>query len=184
MKRLPLFNIPIYCAPVPDWQEQKDEFLSRINWDDEECDVDPGTYSDYFKYYDRGIVPDYYSDLITILAKPLQEFASSYPGAYTENAWCQRYTDTGCHPAHTHGALGFSAVFYAQLSPSDNPTSFFSPVLDPWTGQIESLVPEATEGDIIFFPSYLIHQYLPHRGTLDKIIFSFNLSKSSELISL
>ena len=184
MNQVPLFDIPFYQETVHNWQDIKAEFLSKIDWKEEECEVEPGTYSDYFKYYRRGDVPDYFWSLMDLLKTPLEKFSIRYPGAHVENAWCQRYSHSACHPAHNHGALGFSAVFYAQLTEDSSPTSFFSPVQDPWSGMIANTMPDAREGDIIFFPSYLIHQSLPHYGERDKIIFSFNLARSSEQITL
>lgn len=189
-----LFQVPVYRAPVPNWGTTlKSDFLNLVDWDDRECHAghwfdpvessqDVCAYTDYYKYYDAGVQPDYFPNLLKVLRQPLQEFQQLHPGATVDNAWCQRYTETACHPAHNHGAIGYSAVFYAQLSKGASPTAFFSPVADPWTGQIETIVPPCVEGDIIFFPSYMIHQSLPHRDSIDKVIFSFNLSKSQEQI--
>lgn len=187
MITLDLFDCPIYVSTVVNWHNVKYQFLNQIDWDDQRCYSEEGMvggYTDYFKYYSTGIVPPYYDKLMEILTRPISTFQQLHPGAYVSNAWCQKYSDTACHPAHNHGALGYSAVFYAQLDLIDNATSFFSPFANPWTGQIKSSVPDCREGDIIFFPSFLIHQSLPHRGHLDKIIFSFNISKSTEQISL
>ena len=187
MIALDLFECPIYVSTVRQWHNVKDSFLKTIDWGSEECYREEGMvggYTDYFKFYNAGIVPNYFDKLMDIISEPMSMFQQMNPGAYVSNAWCQRYSKTACHPAHNHGALGFSAVFYAQLDSYDSPTSFFSPFPNPWTGQVKAVVPDCSEGDIIFFPSSLIHQSLPHRGYQDKIIFSFNISKSTEQISL
>ena len=190
MKQTALFKVPVYIHSVRDWETVKMYFLNKIDWNDPECqdlmqdDYLNGGYSDFHKYYAAGRNPEYYDELMTILHEPLQEFASMNPGAFVSNAWCQKYPANTWHAAHNHGAVGYSAVFYAQLGRAHKPTSFFSPLIDPWTGQIEWIEPECREGDIIFFPSYLIHQSQPHRAAEDKIIFSFNLHLSGETISL
>ena len=76
---------------------------------------------------------------------------------------------------HNHGALGYSAIFYAQLEDDHSPTSFFSPFLDFIEGNVIEYVPEVNEGDIIFFPSCLTHQCRVVQSSTERIVFSFNI---------
>ena len=182
MFRRSLFDVPIFIVPVGDWQNQKSAFLDRMDWSDTDCQLEH-CWTDYHKFFRAGRMPDYFDHLVAILDLPMQIFQRENPGAYVNSAWCQRYSkNSQYHPAHTHGAIGWSSVFYAQLGYGHKPTAFISPITDPWSGHIDEAFPNVKEGDMIFFPSYLIHQSLPHNSNEDKIIFSMNFVKSPETI--
>ena len=179
---LSLFSIPSFIYHVPQWENLKEDFLSTIDWDDPQCNRE-NIYTDYYKYYGALKRPPYYKDLLTILDPVIKSFLSEQTvikqlnqKARIPSAWCQRYTSNQMHPVHTHGAIGYSSVFYAQMCGSHQPTMFLSPFLEPWTGFPEETVPDCKEGDIIFFPSQLLHQSLPFQSDDARIIFSFNIS--------
>ncbi len=176
-----LFRLPCLIAHVPEWKDVKRDFLSTVNWQDPDCQLDH-CYSDYFRYFCQGEKPPYHMDLMKILEGPLDFFANENPGATVMSSWCQRYGANQMHPVHTHGVIGYSAVFYAQLGQAHKPTCFFAPFPDPWTGFIDETIPKCEEGDIIFFPSQVMHQSLPHAAAEDRIIFSFNIMQSPESI--
>ena len=170
-----LFQVPCTIAHVPEWQDVKKDFLSIINWDDPRC-VDESFYSDFHTYFCQGEVPPYHNDLMEILKEPIQFVVDSAPQPVEiPSSWCQKYGKHQMHPVHTHSVHGYSAVFYAQLAEDHKPTNFFSPFVDPWNGFPDEITPELMEGDIIFFPSQILHQSLPHKSEQDRIIFSFNL---------
>ena len=75
------------------------------------------------------------------------------------------------HQLHNHGAVGYSAIFYAQLEDDHSPTSFFAPFLDFIEGNVIEYVPEVNEGDIIFFPSCLTHQCRVVQSSTERIVF-------------
>ena len=192
-----LFQIPFMVHQVSEWKNVKDEFLSSIDFNDPDC-MNDDMYTDFIKYYAQLKKPPYHNDLLNLLDEPIQFFCENYPStnAYYESqdqalgnpesrvpievysSWCQKYSAGQMHPLHNHSIYGWSAVFYAQLDKSHEATNFFSPFVDPWNGFPEEITPAMNEGDIIFFPSLLMHQSLPHKGTKDRIIFSFNLNLS------
>ena len=88
--------------------------------------------------------------------------------------WCQRYKANDYHEPHTHDSKGYSAVFYAKMSPEHKSTMFFAPYLNLF-GMGESMSTIVEEGDLIIFPSNLWHMAPPHTSENERIIFSFNL---------
>ena len=55
------------------------------------------------------------------------------------------------------------------------PTTFISPFTDHVSGELERYEPDVEEGDIIFFPSNLLHYAPVNLSTKTRIIMSFNL---------
>ena len=45
----------------------------------------------------------------------------------------------------------------------------------PIEGTMGSVSPNVSEGDLIIFPSSLLHTAPPHKSDEDRIVFSFNL---------
>jgi ectoine hydroxylase-related dioxygenase (phytanoyl-CoA dioxygenase family) len=173
--RSELFKIPCYTYHIPAWKDIKDQFLNDMNWEDSECLL--GYYwSDFYKYYTKQKKPPYHTSLMELLKPAIDDFAT-LQGEHLKipGSWCQNYASNQSHPVHTHGVVGFSAVFYAQLDPCQQPTSFISPFPDPWSTVHQQVQPNCNEGDVIFFPSQLMHMSLPNKIKSDRIIFSFNV---------
>lgn len=84
-------------------------------------------------------------------------------------AWFQQYSEQGSHGWHIH-AGNFSGVVYLDL-PQGAPVTLFC---DPITKQ--TFKPDASEGDIVIFPSFLLHKSAPNFSKHLKTIISFNLN--------
>ena len=63
------------------------------------------------------------------------------------------------HSVYNHGQLGYSAACYVTYNPEKHtPTQFIAPFCHPINGDIlQYEPPDIEEGDLIFFPSYLLH---------------------------
>ena len=89
------------------------------------------------------------------------------------------------HRLHSHRNNFLSGAYYMQLGPGADSINFYDP--RPQTGiirpHVTSLTPENTEmvvlkveeGEILLFPSWLLHSVDPNRSTRPRISFSFNL---------
>ena len=168
------FVVPFFTATVDDWSEHKDDILSTLDLEDGD-----GHLTDYFKYYQAGEIAPYTERMFEILDPAIKDFNELYPFDFQIfNMWAQKYTRGGYHPPHNHGALGYSAIFYASLESDHQPTSFFAPFVDFIEGDVIEYVPEVSEGDIIFFPSVLTHQCKAVQSDLERVIFSFNIKNA------
>jgi len=168
------FVVPFFTATVDDWSEHKDDILSSLDLEDGD-----GHLTDYFKYYQAGEIAPYTERMFEILDPAIKDFNQLYPFDFQIfNMWAQKYTRGGYHPPHNHGALGYSAIFYASLESDHQPTSFFAPFVDFIEGDVIEYVPEVSEGDIIFFPSVLTHQCKAVQSDSERVIFSFNIKNA------
>ena len=89
--------------------------------------------------------------------------------------WCQRYKSRDYHVPHDHGTVGYSCVFYARINPKvHKSTLFFSPFAAE-SGSRDTSSIAVEEGDLVIFPSGLLHMAPPHDSDQDRIIISLNL---------
>ena len=94
------------------------------------------------------------------------------------NLWFQQYNKNGKHGWHTHSE-NYTGVYYLKFSSKDAKTELIDPFL-----QNKKIVINAKEGDIVIFPSYVIHRATEQLNDLKKIIISFNFNFDSINIKL
>jgi hypothetical protein len=129
-------------------------------------------YTDFFS----GHKKEYQDSFLSIVKPYLDEFHEicSYKFTAINEFWCQKYKAGDTHIPHTHGALGYACVFYAKLSEEHEGTFFYSPFINE-SGVNESGGVLVKEGDLLIFPSNLLHMARPHASNEDRIIIAFNL---------
>ena len=114
------------------------------------------------------------------LHKHLKNFANvlGYQDINFINLWFQQYNQNGKHGWHTH-AENYTGVYYVQFSNKCAKTE----LIDPFS-QNKKIEIEAKEGDIVIFPSYVIHRATEQKENVEKIIISFNINFTKILPSL
>ena len=170
-----IFTISIFQTTVKDWQDHKSELLSMLD----EVDVSCNPQSDYGTHHQKKIKPKYTQKLMKVLDSAFCDFEDVFPYYYEiKNLWCQRYKSDQYHDIHNHGALGYSMVFYAQFDKDNHTgTKFIAPFNNWLTGNPIIHTADVDEGDVVFFPSMLLHQCLPVKNKdKDRIIFSLNMN--------
>ena len=115
---------------------------------------------------------------LSMISPYLKQFLKRADYKFTEvsRVWTQRYSKGDYHAPHDHGPEGFACVFYAQLDPEVHlPTEFIQPWI-PHTGNRDMESPDnVVEGDLVIFPSNLMHMAPPHMSDKYRTIISFNL---------
>ena len=168
--KVDLFKISVTQYFIREWEKVKESILLSIpSSNDAEKHIG---FTDYFEENDAK----YKKNIFKILEPYLQEFCktSLYKFTGISNMWCQRYNARDYHVPHDHGALGYSCVFYAKMSEEHPGTLFFSPFNDE-TGTHACNSVACKEGDLIIFPSNLMHMAPPHDSEEERVIISFNL---------
>ena len=173
--KVDLFKIESFKVSIKEWKTEGDRIMDMIPFDDPECStVEPHiSYTDFFNQRKTA----YKDSFLEIINPYLNEFLSwsEYKFSGVSGLWCQKYDARDFHIPHTHGPIGYSCVFYARLKESHKGTLFFSPFANHLgiNPMLNSILVE--EGDLIIFPSNLMHMAPPHDSEDERVIISFNL---------
>ena len=170
----------------------KDKFEKHISIKQELTDLilntkDKGWYNNEGNYNDRLLKTDWplSSDFkrvwvkffIEDLSNQLNKFSNylGYTDVIINKVWYQMYEKNNIHNWHIH-ADNFTGVYFLKMPEDDenNYTEFLSP-----NNFNSSFKIRVKEGDVIFFPSHLIHRAPALRKDDTKIIISWNLNVSS-----
>ena len=83
--------------------------------------------------------------------------------------WFQQYNKNGVHNWHSHGD-NYTGVYYVNWNKECAKTRY----VDPITQEVKDI--EAEEGDVVIFPSTVIHRANTQKIDFPKVIISFNIS--------
>ena len=164
------FWVPFWKIKVSNWLIKKKKLLNLVDWDNPECKIE----KHFTDYYSES---DYIKEFSDILLYELELFAKNFPeGFKIKEVWAQRYTGYHFMNPHTHGPRGFSAVLYAEFNPKvHKPTTFYSPFNGFINGEPLEHAPEMNEGEMIIFPSSVLHFAEPSNSEEQRTIFSWNM---------
>lgn len=148
-------------AKFPFHKEIKSTLLSLINNTQSDF-LDNGLLSDWsfrnseernVSYFDFFFskAKDFYNQLFNQVFKINDQTGLV---SISHNFWFQKYSENGNHPIHFHGTSDFSSVYYLDL-PNNDSTVFYNQFYDNYQ------TVNASEGDIIIFPSIFLHTSLP-----------------------
>lgn len=158
-----IFKIPYSHYSIDNWEEKKSIILSQLE----------DKFTDYGDYES----PPYERVVSECIRNELMDFSSylDFP-LVIMNMWYERSKQSYRHPVHNHGGAGFSAVMYVEFNPEvHQPTVFYCPYGNPFTGSLMTYQPDVKEGDIVFFPSSFSHEACPNESDEVRTIISFNM---------
>eukprot|EP01119_Soliformovum_irregulare_P018720 TRINITY_DN5794_c1_g2_i2.p1 TRINITY_DN5794_c1_g2~~TRINITY_DN5794_c1_g2_i2.p1 ORF type:complete len:337 (+),score=75.32 TRINITY_DN5794_c1_g2_i2:109-1011(+) len=94
-------------------------------------------------------------------------------------SWATVHESCISHPPHSHPHEIVSGVYYVKMPASAGPITFEDPrgPLPPFDNRITI---DPVEGDLILFPSWLIHSVMPTEGKSERISIPFNIHGSWE----
>ncbi len=171
--KLDLFKINYYKYKINDWSDKKHKLLDLINFvelnnkknilDKNQTQIST-FFSNTFDVYD-------------ILQKDLIDFTNEINFDINFlNSWYQIYDTNDYHNLHNHGILPkqYSGILFLQFDKIQHKSTAF---LNPYLGVINQtfFYPEVEEGDLIIFPSSLMHQAPINKSDQKRIIISFNM---------
>ena len=91
-----------------------------------------------------------------------------YPVYTLDEVWYQQYKEGDTHGWHTHGS-SYTGVYYLEFPEGSSKTELYSPF------NFKKHIIKAKEGDLIIFPSHIIHRGPPNTSKR-KTIISFNFT--------
>lgn len=179
-----MFSIPVVKYSLTNWKDKKEQFLTLLEKQTlalgEEC-----VYSDYAyeKTPDEQLdlynpQSDYLATVRSLVADEMEQFARDLDcEPVIVRTWFERAYKKMYHPIHTHGHGGWSAVLYIEYDPNvHTSTVFVSPFNHFVTGMQLCYMPEVKEGDLILFPSFLLHYTQPNETDVRRTVASFNVT--------
>ena len=172
-----MFAVPIVYYPIANWSENKKKILDALPAEDE-SQLEPngsGLYTDFFFNAKIKEFPSYFHTVVDVIKPYLKDFMDGNPVEFVE-MWYQKYYNMVEHKTHCHGFTGWSSIIYAEFDPKvHESTRFFSPFRQPWDCDVEVFQPEVKEGDMILFPSSLLHEAPVNRTDTRRTIISYNI---------
>jgi hypothetical protein len=175
MKKI-MVEVPVFIYSVENHTEVKSELLQLI----EETPSGPyKTNAEDIGNSDWITAPEierpYYSKMIETLMPYMLKFKDEMQADRItwDNFWFQQYESNEWHGWHIHPKSMYGMVYYLELPKESPPTNLMV--------NKEVLVPEAKEGDILFFPSILFHTSPKNTGSGRKtaLVMNINLEEYS-----
>ncbi len=179
MEQSLIFGIPFLHYKTKNWKKYR-RFL-------QESFRNSSKFTDFWDDRSGPDLPDYCDKIVDVITPNLQKFAeviSPNPVMITE-MWYEKSKKGDKHSIHNHGGQGYSAVLYVKYNPEiHEPTVFYSAFRDPMKGDFLRWQPsEIEEGDLIIFPSELLHEALPNKSDEERIVVSFNIASWQQMRS-
>lgn len=104
-------------------------------------------------------------------------YKNTYGGNRVElvNYWFQQYQKDDNHRWHNHPSCHFSNIYYVELPDGAPKTQFYNPKTK------EFIQVEVSEGDVLSFPAYYMHQSPPVTDEVRKTVVVFNTNATIDL---
>ena len=167
-------NTTALLKPFKYHDEIKDTLRSMIETSyHDNLKLGDNEYGDEIHRLDWSRYPDFNREWVQYLAPKLHEHFLicandlNYQGVLIKGMWYQQYAKNSVHNWHIHGE-NYTGVYYLEL-PDDTPKT---ELIDQYDKKITV---EANEGDVVIFPSFIIHRGPKVLNDSRKTIISFNL---------
>lgn len=168
-------SLPIIINKFHAHNEIKTKLLSEFNSlekinspsnKSEFIDIDNGDWDERWDK-DRSWHKLFLPDMMQYLDSIIDDLG--YSTYLIKETWYQQYSINSFHGWHVHDGSLWSNIYYVELDSSNPPTEFYNPL----TKNILKF--DIKEGDIITFPSLLIHRSAKNTSKKRKTIISWNL---------
>ena len=167
--------LPYYKYTVKDWPAKKikmqaamkHQVFSKIND------------NDILNFYsDRSNFRNYADNFLSIFADELEEFGQELKldSFKIEDIWTVEYYTGQFHSPHTHGNGNLSGILYFDQNEIEHSSTHFVVGTDYINNTTEIISPPVKEGEIIIFPSHILHFTTPNLSKNPRRIISFDIT--------
>ena len=171
----------VWAYSMPNHLQLKEYILSSIDQYVQvgECS-DSITKTDFFDDTFESGYPDYYPYLSNSLGGLVDAIADKYWASSMDirKVWFQQYTTNDFHGWHFHGYASISCTYMLELDDPKYSTEF----IDTEKNEVFQL--DANEGDVLIFPSYVIHRSPILKSDRRKTSVAFNVNLSTVNLNL
>jgi hypothetical protein len=171
-----LFAIHYFPQRIVGWAEKKAELLKYISeYDFERGDAQP------FLSDRTNDGRSYIQPFCKIFSEELNEFGKAAMLSRLDvlSIWTIKYENGDYHPAHNHRSAGYSGILYLDYDAElHTPSTYICPFNNPVSDRTQLFTPEVKEGDLIIFPSSVLHYCAPNASDMPRRIVSFDMSVS------
>lgn len=179
LKKQPL-NCCYSISKFSQHQALKDMTLMLVNSQESKSIVNnQGYYSDNIFRTDWHLAQDYARPWVNILKPSIDQHMSAvmeslgYAQTELDNMWFQQYNKGSGHGWHVHMFCQWTNVYYLDFPQGSPKTQLVSPFDQSTIFEVD-----VEEGDILTFPSIVIHRAPAVETDNIKTIVSFNLNSS------
>jgi len=177
--RSPLFTLNYHHYQVNNWEEKKKHLLQ---WMEKRTMVRRETKDGMVSFWtDRFSEHNDIQGFCDIFKEELDEFAREHQleQMTIEDIWTVKYEKGDHHTPHDHGNCNYSFVLYVDYDENEHTgTQFISPIGDSTTNRTWIASPATREGQIVVFPSNVLHFTLPNKSDKIRTIVSIDISTS------
>ena len=115
----------------------------------------------------------FYKEIVDGIAKE-QTFYNNSEIRY--EYWVQVYNKKQCHRPHTHFGINNNTILsWVHFLKIPEPNCF------RFTDETRYEIPEQKEGDLLVFPSYVLHEAVEHTSENSRIVIAGNISLMSHI---
>lgn len=154
-------------------RDLKDKILNLIDNSEYETPFQPQAEVNISKadwHVSKNFQRPWVKEIYQYLSEQMLEIYSAlgYDGLTLHEIWFQQYEQNSQHGWHTHSA-NFTNVYYLELPESAPKTQLVNPF-----NQTEIIEIPVQEGDILMFPSFVVHRAPINKNINRKTIISYN----------
>jgi len=168
-----MFNVPLFHFSL-DWNKEiKEKIIKKAILDRPDYQwKDGGVYTDY-----SNTLPTYYEYVLSVIEDALDKFYKEINMRLkVKDMFYQLYKKGSYHLVHNHGSIGFSGILFVSFNENlHTATRFYSPFNNFIDGSVIGYRPVVKEGDLLIWPSSILHEAESNHSEEDRIIISFNL---------
>lgn len=201
MKIVPAWQVPMYQFDAWSEHERLQPELEQVCYDLQQQNNQSGVaprakslYESDFDFFqlDNPVVKELLEYVRNAVFQAAQHANQGRWGAGTRigisihESWCHITRAGGWHDAHTHPNSSWSGIYYIRAGDSSADSAsgvnrFYSPwpaaysdIGTRYSSQVSSIDIEPADGELIIFPSWLLHSATVYQGEQDRIIVAFN----------
>ena len=173
-----MFHVPIFCYRFINWSDKfKKEILSQLELSP--LKKNNRIQTDYNDIKEN--CPPYKGFVVSCVEDKLNDFCKeiniSRTSLVVRDMWYETAIQYDNHPIHNHGALGYSACWYVDFDNTKHTsTKFYAPFNNFLTGFNMDHQPNVIEGDLVLFPSSIMHENVCNESSKKRTVVSFNVS--------